>query len=390
MDFQLTMQPPDGNVAATGKLRVIATITGSTRVPECLWTFRSTEQPALAPLLQVGVPDSRGRYRASMDVVLPKPGFQQVCCRIDGIEHQVRAYRQPENVTVALTREPDFDTFWRGTLAALKRVPVRPTIRQTSVAHGIRTSEITLTSLGGVTVRGWLEEPLKPGRYPAVLRVPGYGGSMEPLGMFTDRVVFSFNPRGHGNSQEQIKGKPEDFWIRGLDDKDGYFYQGCYMDCIRAIDFLLQHASVDASRIAVWGGSQGGGLAFATAALSQQISLCIADIPFLCDWKNYFALSDWPEMESWICAKTDRSWEKTLRTLSYFDTMNLADRVRCPVFMGIGLQDDICPPSTSFAAFNRVRGPRDFIIYPMHGHGVPDSHYAAGWKRIEKRFGLLG
>ena len=99
-----------------------------------------------------------------------------------------------------------------------------------------------------------------------------------------------------------------------------------------------------------------------------------------------FKLSEWPEMESWICDASNRSWQTTLKTLSYFDTMNLAGRIRCPVKMGIGLQDDVCPPSTSFAAFNRVRGQRKFNIYPTHGHGVPDDHYTAGWRWIEDRF----
>ncbi|MFY8053604.1 MAG: acetylxylan esterase, partial [Armatimonadaceae bacterium] len=62
--------------------------------------------------------------------------------------------------------------------------------------------------------------------------------------------------------------------------------------------------------------------------------------------------------------------------------------IRCPVKMGVGLQDDVCPPSTSFAAFNRVRGHREYKIYPTHGHGVPDQHYTAGWRWIEKRFGM--
>ena len=155
-------------------------------------------------------------------------------------------------------------------------------IRETSTAKGIRLSEVTISSVSRVVVRGWLEEPVKPGR-STVLRVPGYGGSMEPLGLFPDRVFFSFNPRGHGNSQATVKGKPEDFWISDPDDKAGYFYQGAYMDCVRAVDFLLQHRSVYSSRIAVWGGSQGGGLAFATVSLSSNVALCLADIPFLCD-----------------------------------------------------------------------------------------------------------
>lgn len=388
MDIQLKMFPPSGNAGPSGKVKIVATLAGIDHQPEVLWTYLSTEQPAMAPVLQLASRDGASKYKATLDVYLPVPGFQQLTCRVNGEDRKLRMYREPEKIQKPLTRQSDFAAYWMSTLISLGRIPMDVQIRDVSTAKGIRLSEVTIRSLDRVAVRGWLEEPVKPGRYPAVLRVPGYGGSMEPLGMFTDRVVFSFNPRGHGNSQDTVKGKPEDFWIRGLDDKAGYFYQGAYMDCVRAVDFLVQDRSVDASRIAVWGGSQGGGLAFATAALSPKVALCLADIPFLCDWDGYFKLSDWPEMESWICDASNRSWQTTLKTLSYFDTMNLAGRIRCPVKMGIGLQDDVCPPSTSFAAFNRVRGPREFNIYPMHGHGVPDQHYTAGWRWIEKRFGI--
>ena len=81
--------------------------------------------------------------------------------------------------------------------------------------------------------------------------------------------------------------------------------------------------------------SQGGGLAFATAALDQRIDLCIADIPWLCDWVNYSTLVDTDDgMDRWMEAKKSRTEESVLKTLSYFDTMNLADRIQCPPWGG--------------------------------------------------------
>ena len=75
---------------------------------------------------------------------------------------------------------------------------------------------------------------------------------MKPVGGQENLIIFSFNPRGHGNSQDDIPGKPHDFWIRGLDSKDSYFYRGAYLDCIRAMDFLCSRKDVDQNRIAVW------------------------------------------------------------------------------------------------------------------------------------------
>ena len=212
---------------------------------------------------------------------------------------------------------------------------------------------------------------------------------MKPINKWDDIVVFSFNPRGHGNSQDEVPHDPVDYWIRGLEDKNEYYYRGAYLDCIRALDFVASRADVNQDKIAVWGGSQGGGFALTMAALDQRVDLCVTDIPFLCDWVNYFKLTEWPEMNKWIDDREGHTWESTLRTLSYFDTMNLADRIQCPTIMGVGLQDQVCPPTTNFAAFNHI-GSKDkkFRIYHDKGHGLGGTHYRWVWEQVRTAFGL--
>jgi cephalosporin-C deacetylase-like acetyl esterase len=211
---------------------------------------------------------------------------------------------------------------------------------------------------------------------------------MLPTGTSDQMAVFSFNVRGHGNSQADVAGQPENFWIRGLEAPEGYYYQGAYADCVRAVDFLVSRSEIDATRIAVSGGSQGGGLSLATAALDQRISLCAPDIAFLCDWKRYFAITDWPEVNEWIAAKETRSWSSTLRTVSYFDTMNMADRIKCPVFFGVGLQDDVCPAATIFAVYNRIKTEKEFRVYPNTKHWVPKEHWDERDQWIRSGFGI--
>jgi len=248
--------------------------------------------------------------------------------------------------------------------------------------------EVSMRSFGNIRVRGWYEVPKSKGPHPVILRVPGYGGNMKPIARFKDMVVFSFNPRGHGNSQEDIKGNPSNYWIRGLDNKEGYYYQGAYLDCVRAVDFLCSRKEVDPKRIAVEGGSQGGGLSISTAALDSRISLCAPYIPFLTNWELYFKTSHWPEMDEWIEAKELRTWQSTLKTLSYFDTMNMAPRIECPVFMGVGLQDAICPPVTCFAVYNRVKGKKEYRVYPNAKHHVDKAHHQLVFNWMRKHFGL--
>ena len=299
----------------------------------------------------------------------------------------------PEKVRSELTKESDFDGFWKDSLTELKAIePDFEVVPQPSRgSESTDVVEVTMRSHGHIHVRGWLEIPRSKGPHPAVIRVPGYGANMKPLGdgsNWKDMVVFSFNPRGHGNSVDEVPGTSEDYWIRGLDDKRTYYYRGAYLDCVRAVDFISSRADVDQTQIAVWGGSQGGGFAFATAALDPRIDFCAADIPFLCDWVNYFKLTHWPEMDKWIADSDTRSWESTLQTLSYFDTMNMADRIRCRTVMGIGLQDAVCPPSTSFAAYNRVAGQKSFRIYRDKGHGLGSSHWNWVWQQMRDAFEL--
>lgn len=149
------------------------------------------------------------------------------------------------------------------------------------------------------------------------------------------------------------------------------------MDCVRAVDFLVSRPEVDAKRIAVTGASQGGGLSLITAALDKRISLCVPDIPFLCNWDKYFKASHWPEMDQWIAAKPERSWATTLRTMSYFDALNFASEIQCPVFVGLGLQDTVCPASTIFAVYNRVQGPKEYRVYPHAGHDLAATGHEA-------------
>jgi len=325
---------------------------------------------------------------------MPTCGFADLECRlvIDGqkepVSRRSRIGARPEEVTSTLTRENDFDTFWDRSLAELARVnsDFKVEAKPEQAKDGVDLFEVSMRSFGDVRVRGWLEVPRTTGPHPVVIRVPGYGGNMKPIGR-RDTVVFSFNPRAHGNSQQDVSGRPRDYWIRGLDDKNEYFYRGAYLDCIRAVDFVCSRKNVDQQRIAIWGGSQGGGFAFATAALDARIDLCVADIPFLCDWHNYFKLTEWPEINEWIEADENRTWDTTLRTMSYFDTLNLCGRIKCTTIMGIGLQDRVCPPSTSFAAFNRVSGRKVFRIYANRGHGLGNEHLLWAWKQIESEFG---
>ena len=301
----------------------------------------------------------------------------------------VRVGYQPTEILSPLTAEKDFDRFWRESMAELAKIEPDYRVRlvKEKSDEQYRLYEVEMKSLGGVRVGGWLELPVSQQPLPCLMRVPGYTQSMKSIGR--DRLngiaVFSFNIRGHGNSQKDVSGKPEDYWIRGLDNRQDYFYRGAYLDCVRAMDFLRSRKEIDPQRLAVRGGSQGGGLALVTAALCEDLVLCVSDITFLVDWQNYFRITDWPEVNRWIAARKERTRELMLRTMSYFDLMNFARRIRCETVMGVGLQDPICPPTTLFATYNRITAKKSFRVYPKAGHWVPGEHHSHVWSLILNR-----
>jgi cephalosporin-C deacetylase-like acetyl esterase len=149
------------------------------------------------------------------------------------------------------------------------------------------------------------------------------------------------------------------------------------MDCVRSIDFLCSRPEIDSSRIGIWGASMGGALALATSALDRRIKLCIFDLPFLSDFRNYFEISSWPSAQiKNYAARNNRSMESVYQTLDYFDIKNLALWVQCPVIMGVGLLDMTCPPAINFAAYNNVRvSNKRFYLYPDVGHSITVEHY---------------
>jgi len=322
------------------------------------------------------------------------PGFYRIkisCATNEGAQtRSMQVGYAPEKILPDLTSRGDFKKFWDDSRRELDKVPAAFELNhQAKLSKGaLDVYEVTMRSLGSVRVSGWYEVPKSPGPHPAVLRFPGYGQNMRPIARFDDIAVFSFNVRGHGNSQEDIAGKPQNYWIRGLDDKDTYYYRGAYMDCIRAMDFLCSRKEVDPKRIAVIGGSQGGGLSLATAAMDKRVSLCAPGIPFLTNWEKYFRTTNWPEMNKWIAAQDQRTWDSTLKTLSYFDTMNMGPWIHCSVFMGVGLQDSICPPPTNFAVYNRVKGRKQYRVYPQANHSLGPRHHKLVFDWIRTNFNL--
>jgi cephalosporin-C deacetylase-like acetyl esterase len=327
----------------------------------------------------------------------PAPGFYHVTCTFtrEGQEESVSQSMMmgfsPEKAVRPTDAPENLKPFWDETKAEL--AAVAPEFKVTpSPGHSTPDIDcylVEMRSLGNVRIRGWYEVPKAPGPHPALLRVPGYTGNMQPARYFNDMIVLSLNIRGHGNSQDDVPGGWPDFILRGIGDPKTYFYRGAYMDCLRGLDFLASRPEVDSKRLGVTGGSQGGMLSLATAALDQRVMLSAPDIPFVMDSYRGFAITPWPGsvIRDWIDHDPqNNTWEHASELGRFFDPKNLAPWIQCPVFMGIGLQDPVCPAPTNFAAYNQITTEKQYRVYPFAGHGVPQRHNIEKIAWIRKQF----
>ncbi|NTW24485.1 MAG: acetylxylan esterase [Lentimicrobium sp.] len=284
----------------------------------------------------------------------------------------------PEKMTTIADAKPDFAQYWQKAKSELAAVdPQYKLIKIDSLSTDARDCYLVeMRSLGNVLVRAWLLTPKKPGKYPAVLTVQGFSSDMQSDWTFNDDNVVSLglNIRGHGNSRDDVNPGFPGFLTHHIENKEQYIYRGAYMDCLRAIDFLFSRPEVDTNRVAVEGGSQGGALSFATAALcGNRIKVAVPLVPFLSDFPEYIKIAEWPanEWNEYAEAHPEFGIEGILNTLSYIDIKNLAPWITASVFMAVGLVDVTCPPRINFAAYNNLKTEKKYIVYPNSGHGLP-------------------
>jgi cephalosporin-C deacetylase len=328
----------------------------------------------------------------------PLPGFYRVVCTLShdtekAVTKSIVLGIDPESIKTKLTREDDFVQFWEKRKQELAQVDPAYKITRSDMSNDdVDVFLVEMRSYGNVRVRGWYTVPKKNPPYAAILSVPGYTATMWPYLDRKNVATFALNPRGHGNSKDDIDPNGAEYMYLGVDPDhpEKYIYTGAYMDCIRAVDFLVSRSEIDKSRIGVEGGSQGGGLSFATAALDQRIAFCAPDIPWLGDWVGYMEAAEWPNENYPKLLDTfpGLTFNDINRLLSYFDTMNLAEWITCPVLMSVGLQDPVCPPRNAFATYNRIVSDKAYRVYPFTEHWVEHKHTDLKNKWMARQLGI--
>jgi cephalosporin-C deacetylase len=304
-----------------------------------------------------------------------------------------------------LAEPTDFDGFWSSTLADARATPLGARFERVDTGLTlVDTFDVTFAGFAGAPVRAWLHVPVgRRAPLPSVVEYVGYGGGR---GLAHERMLWAtagyahllMDTRGQGSTwsvgdtpDPDPSGRPAHpgFMTRGILDPATYYYRRVFVDAVRAVEAVRAHDAIDPTRVAVTGVSQGGGLALAAAGLVGDLALAAPDVPFLVDFPRATTLVDtdpYGEIARYLKAHRDHV-EQAYRTLSYFDVAILGRRASAPALFSVGLMDQICPPSTVYAAFNLYGGPKEIREYPFNDHkGGQGFHEAVKLRWFAERF----
>jgi cephalosporin-C deacetylase len=293
---------------------------------------------------------------------------------------QLRAWRSE-------SAEPaDFDAFWSRTLAESRALTSPPTV--TPYDAGLVTVDVfdvRFAGYAGQPIAAWLVLPKGINPQMTVVQYLGYSlGRSFPiehlLWASAGHALLLVDSRGQGWAVDSNAGATPDIatippqrpglMTRGIDSPDNYYYRRLMTDAALAIDFVRTYRPLADTKIVVAGGSQGGGLSLAVAGLVEGLAGAMPDVPFLCDYRRAVAITDafpYREIADYCQAYRD-SIDHVFATLAYFDGTSFAARATAPSLFSVALMDEICPPSTVFAAYNVYAATKQIEVYEFNGH----------------------
>ena len=286
----------------------------------------------------------------------------------------------------------DFDEFWKQTLAESRahwQPPVLVKVESEITAFDV--FDVTFSGFQGELIKAWYILPINTQPTMAVVEYLGYGGGRgfphEHLKWpAAGYAHFVMDTRGQG-SEWGSGGETNDdhgshphhpgFMTKGIGSKDTYYYRRLYTDAVLAIDALRSLKIVAPDKVAVTGGSQGGGLALVVSGLVENLFAVLPEVPFLTYFRRAVEITPrrpYLEIANYLSIHRDK-YEETFNTLDYFDVLNFVRRSDCPAYFSVALMDTICPPSTVFAARNTYAGVSKMEIYRFNDHEGGAGHH---------------
>lgn len=322
---------------------------------------------------------------------LKSPGFLRCLVTVNYEGNRYRGLAtagfNPEAIKQTVARPPDFNDFWDNAKSELSRLPLdtRMTLVPERCTEKVNVYHVSILNYGYSRIYGMAAIPKKEGKYPAVLVVPGAGvrGYSPDLNL-AEKGIITFVIGIHGipvNMDPGVyldlgSGALREYWTFNMDNKDRYYYKRAYLGCVRANDFITSLPQFDGQNLAVTGGSQGGALSIITAALDTRVKFLAALYPALCDVTGYLngRAGGWPHFFDRNNAPFHNLKEK-LETIPYYDVVNFARELKIPGFYTWGFNDETCPPTSMYAAYNLISSPKTLTLIHDTGHWTyPEQH----------------
>lgn len=319
---------------------------------------------------------------------MDKPGFLRcsVSYKGDGYEYSSSGTVgfSPEKILPTVKMPDDFISFWDKALKDARGCGLTPRIRE---LPELSTDDVVVYrvsyAVGHVNSRfyGVLAMPRKVGKYPAVIFYPGAGVyPVKPAMEFAERGVISLSIGIHGipgDLDAEVYrnldwGALQGYQTHNMEVRDRYYYRRVIMGAVRAVDFVKELDNCN-GMIATYGGSQGGFLSIATAALCPDVRFLVAHFPAMSDLTGYLhgRAGGWPHM---LRDEFNKKPE-IINTLSYYDTVNFARLLSVPGFYTYGYNDTTCPPTSLLSVFNTISAPKEFRIAPTTWHYTFTEQY---------------
>lgn len=316
---------------------------------------------------------------------MSNPGFYRVDVKttIGGKEYKgaCAAAFSPEQLKPTTVNPADFDQFWQNAISEARHTDLNPTKRllPERCTKDVNVYEVSFQNVRwGSRTYGILCEPVKPGKYPALLRVPGagvrpYGGDIYTASK--GAVTLEIGIHGIPVTMQQSvyddlgQGALNGYWEFGMDNRDKSYYKHVVLGCIRALDYIEQYTPWNGKELGVTGSSQGGFLSLATAGLDRRITFYAPVHAALCDHTASLkgVACGWPHYFYWNKGK---GMEKQIETSRYYDGVNFARRITNAQtgWFSFGYNDDVVPPTTAWATYNIVKGPKSITPYQQTAH----------------------
>jgi cephalosporin-C deacetylase-like acetyl esterase len=312
----------------------------------------------------------------------------------------------PLDLTAASKEPADFDAFWKSRRAMLDKVPIKAALTKIKIPakyKAVEVFEAKVSCAGESPVTGYLLKPVKaaPKSLPAIVifNSASVRSARIPLKYAENKVIaFDVNPYGIAN------GKSKDYYnklkktsLRGYshrnkNNRSKFYFHDMFLRVMRSLEFVKTLPEWDGKNLIIIGGSMGGGQGIAGSALDRDVSLAVIDVPALCDFAGVMAKpvrkSGWPRpykvSRTGVAEKTD-----VANAVAYYDGVNFAKRIKCPIYVCTGFIDNVCPPSSVFVFYNNL--PKDtekcMTINPRTGH-YGTTRNVKGIARLNRFFSL--